>query len=71
MVRTTAAGERGSISPGWKMRVGRILTLPLLMSPIVACGDSSTEPDSTIAGVDMDVLFAPPSQSEIDAIAAE
>jgi dienelactone hydrolase len=46
--------------------------LSLLLVAIAACSDDGTGPDDNIAGgVDLDVLFAPPTQSEIDAIAAD
>lgn len=39
-----------------------------LLLTAVACGDAGTGPD---AGVDLDALFAPPTQQEIDAVLAD
>jgi acetyl esterase/lipase len=39
---------------------------------VAACGDDGTAPDGrVVAGVDLDVLFAPPSASEVDAVEAD
>ncbi len=44
----------------------------VLLASLAACGDDPTGPDDNIAGgVDLDVLFAAPTQDEIDAVAAE
>ena len=49
----------------------KVLVLWLLVGG-VACSDGATDPtDSTVGGVDLDVLFAPPTQAEIDAVAAD
>jgi len=53
------------------MTRSKISVLWLLVG-VVACSDDATGPtDSTVGGVDLDVLFAPPTQAEIDAVAAD
>jgi len=43
-----------------------------LLVGVVACSDDATGPvDSTVGGVDVDALFATPTQAEIDAVAAD
>ncbi|MEN8375656.1 MAG: peptidase [Gemmatimonadota bacterium] len=50
-------------------RAARWATL-LFALVAAACGDDGTAPeDRVVAGVDLDVLFAPPTQAEIDAVA--
>ena len=49
-------------------RAHAIATALILFLAAIGCSDSSTEPGS---GVDLEALFAPPTQAEIDAVLAD
>jgi len=57
-----------TLAPPWR---GRLL-LCVAAAALAGCGDDGSGPDPrVVAGVDLDVLFAPATQAEVDAVLAD